>query len=133
VPDYLCQTAVAHLISHFLGGEGFLAGSTPDIDPPGVGYQDPGVDARQFPAQGVETQFVVGGDENGGLRVGTADAVQAGDNLVIAAAGSASGADSAEMIPPGQACANPRDLTGRGLDEARDIRFEPVTWTFMGP
>ncbi len=63
--DHFVQAVSLHAVDHFPGGKGALAGGTPDIDPSGVDHQQPGVEAAQLVAQGVEGKFVVGAHQYG--------------------------------------------------------------------
>ena len=72
------QTAALDPSNQFLGPEGALAGGAPDVDPPGVEDQDPGVQTGQSPAQGIEAHFVIGGGQDRRFFVGISQGVQSG-------------------------------------------------------
>lgn len=74
--DDLTHSVAVDALDNLLGGEGTFAGSAPDIDPPGVEDQNPGIDSAQLLTQGIKRKFIVGRDEDGGLRTGRAHRIE---------------------------------------------------------
>ena len=97
-----------HPADHLSGSEGPLPGGAPDVDPPGVEDQDPGVQPRRIAANDVEGHFVVGGDQDGRVPVRGPQSVQPrGDAVAVPA-------DPPPHLPTAQEVARSRSANGRG-------------------
>jgi len=98
VADDLVELGSLHLIGDLLGGKCPLAGCTPNIDAASVNDENPDNLSHQFPAQGIETQFVVGGNQHRRVLVRCTKAIQAGGNFIVITGKTGPGADGTKIV-----------------------------------
>ena len=125
--DQPVELGVLYLVSNFFRGKGLFTRRTPDINAPRINDEKPDGDSGKFLAQRVKGEFIVGGDENRGVLVRIADAVETGGNTVIISGKAGSRPQRAKMITNGQRGGNPRYRANRRLDKVLDKGINNIT------
>src|SRR5512140_3234920 len=124
VTHHFGKPRLRHPPDHLFGSEGPLPGGAPDVDPPGVEDQDPGVQSRPVAAHDVERQFIVGGDQDGRVPVRGPQRVQPRDDAVAVPA------DPPPNLPPAQEVAIPDPRMDAGNRAGRRLHL-PVHERFL--
>lgn len=131
VADNPVESCLCHLVGDLLGGKSSLARRAPDIDPTGIDDQDPDICSAEFLAQGIETQFVVGGDQYRRVFLRLAEAVEARGDLIVVAGKAGSGADGAEPVAAGKCRGRPGYPADRGINKALDKGDNDIAGSFV--
>lgn len=125
--DQPVELGVLHLVGNFLRGKGFFTCRAPDINAPCINNENPDGDPGEFFAQCVKGQFIVGGDENRGVVVRFADAVQTRRNAVVIPGEAGSRPQGAEVVADGQGGGNPWYRADRRSDKVFDKGINNIT------
>jgi len=94
----LRQARFRHPVDHLFGSKRPLPGGAPYVDALGVEDQDPGVRPRRIAANGVEGQFIVGGDQDRRVPVRDPERVQSRRDAVSGPCRSPTGPSTAEDV-----------------------------------
>jgi hypothetical protein len=107
-------------------GEEVLARCTPHVDPARVEHEHPGVDAGKLPAQRVEGELVVCGDEHRRVGGGGTHGIKAWGDGAAVAADTAAYRRGPDAVGQRQSRGDPGHGANRGVDETGHERQQPV-------
>ena len=125
--DQPVELGILYLVGNFFFGKGLFARRTPDINAARINDQKPDGDPGKFLAQRVKGQFIIGGDENRGVLVRSADTVETGGNAVIIPGKAGSRPQGAKAIAEGQRGGNPWYRTDRRIDKVLNKGINNIT------